>query len=112
MATNALRGNFCYQAITLKTPVSECYGDFRKLSKFGVDWEKLLQILSGLGHIFRFPQIAPVVFIRAESQNLLAPCSEPQVGGDDRKRSFLAHHCKKPMRNYVNSAKSQRVHPL
>src|SRR5271166_5452937 len=68
-----------------------------------------LQILSGLRHVLRLAQIAPIIFIGAKSEDLFSLGSEPQIRGDDGERAFFAHHPKQTRRNNVDAGKSQSL---
>src|SRR5271163_3391042 len=75
-----------------------------------LDDEFLLEIESGLCHIFRLAQIPPIIFIGAETRDLFALVSQTKIGIDDREDTIFGDHRKKARRNNVNAGKGQRVH--
>src|SRR5712692_1620538 len=72
----------------------------------------LLQILSGLHHVVRPAQIAPIILIGPKGEDVFSLGSEPQIGSDDGENAFFNHHRKKTRRNDMDAAKSQRLHLL
>src|SRR6516225_3002086 len=71
----------------------------------------LPKISGGLLDIFRPPQVAPVILVRAERREFLALSRQPNVCIDDRERAFLGHLLEDVRRNNMNARKSQRPHP-
>src|SRR5258708_30476349 len=55
-------------------------------------------------------QIAPIIFVGTEPQDFLSLASQAQIGLDDRENPFFHHLRNEVGRNYVDTAKSQRLH--
>src|SRR5271165_4791403 len=71
-----------------------------------------LQILGSPRHILRAAEIAPIIFIGAESKYFFSLRGETQVRANDGKRSVFGHHRKKARRNNLNAGKCQRLQAL
>jgi hypothetical protein len=70
----------------------------------------LLQVLASLQHIFRFAEIAPIIFIGPKGEDFFSAASQTQIRGDDGERSLLNCHREKTRGNNVDAGKSQCLH--
>src|SRR6266487_3214173 len=70
----------------------------------------LLQILSGLRHILRPPEIAPIILIGPKGGDFFSSASNTQIGVDDGENAFFTHHGKQTRRNNVDAGERQRLH--
>src|SRR5689334_3295743 len=58
--------------------------------------------------MFGTAEVAPVILVGAECEDLFSCGSETQVSVDNRENTFLVHQREQAWRNRVNSAKGER----
>src|SRR5882724_2067277 len=69
--------------------------------------ESLREVLLGLAKVLEFAKVAPIEFVGAKRQDLLALPSQAQVRGNNRKDAFLGNLRQQARRNDVDARKSQ-----
>jgi hypothetical protein len=79
------------------------------LGKQGAELQNnfLLQIEGGLGEVGGAAEVAPIVLVGAEGQDLLALSGEAEVGGDDGEDAFFGEHGKEARREDVDAGEGE-----
>jgi hypothetical protein len=67
----------------------------------------LLEVEGGLGEVGGAAEVAPVVFVGAEGDDLIALGGEAEIGVDDGERAFFGEHVKEAGGNHVNAAEGK-----
>src|ERR1700727_1148197 len=66
-------------------------------------------IFCGLCHVLRLAQIAPVVMVGREGEDIFSGCGQTQIGGDDGKCSVFGELRQNSRRQYVDTGKCERA---
>src|ERR1700681_4658936 len=72
----------------------------------------IFYILLGLADTFRLAQVAPIVFVGAESLNLFTLSGQAQICRNDRENAFFRKQREYPRRDHVNAGEGQLRHLL
>src|SRR5580700_1156514 len=91
--------------VLLRVPV-ECSAERLQCNEFS------LQVFGCLRNALGLAEVAPIIFVGAESADYFSRRGKTQIRGDDGERSVFGQHAEQTRRNNVDAGEAQRIHFL